>query len=67
MDLHTYAQLIFDEGTKAFQCRKDSLFNKCCWCNWTSIGKNEKKKELSPKFMPYTKIKPVCHRFTCNT
>ena len=38
---HTYGQLIFNKARKNIQWKKDSLFNKCCWENYSSMQKNE--------------------------
>jgi hypothetical protein len=49
MNPHNYTQPIFDKGTKNIQWRKDSLFNKCWWEKWLSIGK---KLQIDPYLSP---------------
>ena len=53
MDPQLFGQLIFDKAGNNIQWKKDRLFNKWCWENWTATCRRMK---LGHFLTPYTKM-----------
>ena len=49
----TYRHLIFDKEARIYNGKKDNLFNKWCWENWSTTCKRMKLEQL---LTPYRKI-----------
>jgi hypothetical protein len=54
MNPHTYGHLIFDKAAKTIQWKKDSIFNKWCWHNWSLSCR---RMQIDPFLSPRTKVK----------
>ena len=54
MNPHTEGHMIFDEGAKTIQWKKDSIFNKWCWHNWRLSCR---RMQIDPFLSPCTKLK----------
>jgi hypothetical protein len=54
MNQHTCGHLIFDKETKTIQWKKESIFNKLCWLNWSLTCR---RMQIDPFLSPSTKLK----------
>ena len=55
---HTYGQLIYNKGSKNIQCRKDSLFDKWFWENWTATCKRRKLEHSNLEWIKDLNMRP---------
>jgi hypothetical protein len=62
MNPYNYGRLIFDEGAKVIQWKKDSIFNTWCWFNWQSLYRRI---QINPFLSPCTKLKLMWIKDLC--
>ena len=60
---HTYGHLIFNKGGKNIQWRKDNLFNKWCWENWSTTCKETRTlsttiHKINSKWINHLNVRP---------
>jgi hypothetical protein len=51
---HTYGHMIFDKEAKTIQWKKDCIFNKRCWHNWSLSCR---RMQIDPFLSPCIKVK----------
>ena len=56
----TCAHLIFDKGGKNIQWRKDHLFNKWCWENWSTTCKRMKLEHFLTPSVQFSSVAQSC-------
>ena len=51
LNLHTYGQLVFNQGGKNIKWRKDGLSRKWCWKRWTAACTSIKLEHILTPYM----------------
>ena len=57
---HTYGHRIFDKRGKNIQWRKDNLFNKWCWENWSTTCKRMKLEHFLTPSVQFSSVTQSC-------
>ena len=68
---HTYGHLTFDKEVKNIQWRKDNLFNKWCWENWSTTCKIMKLENFLTPSVQFSSVAQscptLCNPMNCST